>query len=51
MIYFYHLIQEYQHGFLQGKSCVTLLGKKTNLLEAPDYIGKCPDKRGQVDLY
>ena len=43
----YHLsqlIHDCQHGFRQGKSCVT------NLLEALDYIGACLDNGGQVDL-
>ncbi|CAB4032925.1 Hypothetical predicted protein, partial [Paramuricea clavata] len=42
----YHLsqiINMYQHGFLQGKSCVT------NLLEVLDYIGRILDNGGQVD--
>jgi hypothetical protein len=43
----YHLsqlIHDCQHGFRQGKSCVT------DLLEALDYIGACLDNGGQVDL-
>ena len=42
----YHLIQiinNCQHGFLRGKSCVT------NLLEVLDYIGKILDNGGQVN--
>ena len=42
----YHLsqiINKCQHGFLQGKSCVT------NLLEVLDYIGRILDNGGQVD--
>ena len=42
----YHLTQiinNCQHGFLQGKSCVT------NLLEVHDYIGRILDNGGQVD--
>ena len=42
----YHLTQSInkcQHGFLQGKSCVT------NLLEVLDYIGEILDNGGQVD--
>ena len=43
----YHLsqiINKCQHGFLQGKSCVT------NLLEVLDYIGRILDNGGQVDI-
>ena len=42
----YHLSQitnKCQHGFLQGKSCIT------NLLEVLDYIGRILDNGGQVD--
>ena len=42
--HFSGIIYDHQHGFLQGKSCVT------NLLEALDYIGACLDKGGQVDM-
>ena len=42
--HFSRIIYDHQHGFLQGKSCVT------NLLEALDYIGACLDKGGQVDM-
>jgi hypothetical protein len=41
------LVNDCQHGFLQGKSCVT------NLLEAVDYIGlyySVIDNGGQVDM-
>ena len=38
------LVNDCQHGFLQGKSCVT------NLLEVLDYIGTCLDNGGQVDM-
>ena len=38
------LINDRQHGFLQGKSCVT------NLIETLDYVGACLDKGGQVDM-
>ena len=37
------IINKCQHGFLQGKSCVT------NLLEVLDYIGRILDNGGQVD--
>ena len=39
----YGLVNECQHGFLIGKSCVT------NLIEALDYIGSVLDKGGQID--
>jgi hypothetical protein len=42
--HFSRIIYDHQHGFLQGKSCVT------NLLEALDYVGACLDKGGQVDM-
>jgi hypothetical protein len=38
------LVNDCQHGFLQGKSCVT------NLLEVLVYIGTCVDNGGQVDM-
>ena len=38
-----HVIDKCQHGFLQGKSCVT------NLLETFDYIGRILDNGGRVD--
>ncbi len=38
------LVNDCQHGFLRGKSCVT------NLLEVLDYIGTCLDNGGQVDM-
>jgi hypothetical protein len=42
--HFSQIIYDHQHGFLQGKSCVT------NLLEALDYVGACLDSGGQVDM-
>ncbi len=42
--HFSQKIYDHQHGFLQGKSCVT------NLLEALDYVGACLDNGGQVDM-
>ena len=41
---FSRAIHDHQHGFLQGKSCVT------NLLEALEYVGACLDTGGQVDI-
>ena len=39
----FQLIQNSQHGFISGKSCIT------NLLEVLDYIGSELDNGGQVD--
>ena len=39
----YHLISKSQHGFVQGRSCVT------QLLEVFDIIGSHLDCEGQID--
>ena len=40
----YELVNNCQHGFITGKSCVT------NLIEALEYIGSILDSGGQIDV-